>query len=489
MDGSGSLPYRSDLLIKEDTISAIGSFPSQKADQVINGLGYTLTPGFIDVNTDSDHLLSLFTYPSQQDFLLQGVTTIIGGHCGASLAPLLYGTLESIRKWTDTNQINVDWHTVAEFFKTLSGFKIGVNFGTLVGHSTIRRAIINNDLRDLTTSELEVFEKIVKQSMEEGALGLSTGLGYVHARNTPYSEIARLTKIVARYNGVYATHLRDEQAGLVAAVNETIKIAKENKVKTLISHFKPILGFENQYQTALDMLDAANEQVDIHFDSYPYSSSIVPIYTLLPTWAQNGGLEIMLENIQTSHIRERILEELPKLNGESMTISQAPGAEFLAGKTLGQYAADYELPIKEALLQLMSVSKLRAIVFLKNINETLMLKALMRDPALVASNSASVSDESRIIKHERSLRTFPKFLSLAAEKNILPMELAVKKITATPAAKFNIKNRGLIKQGLKADLVLLKNNKPEYVLVNGQLAVKEGKYQGALAGRIIKRPQ
>jgi N-acyl-D-aspartate/D-glutamate deacylase len=487
LDGSGKPPFRADVLIKDDKISALGTFSARKADQIIDGLGCYLAPGFIDVNTDSDHYLSLFTYPSQSDFLLQGVTTIIGGHCGASLAPLIYGTLESIRKWTDISRINVDWHTAAEFFKVLNRRPLGVNFGTLVGHTTIRRALIGDDLRDLTISELDVFVHIVEQALKEGALGLSSGLGYAHARRTPYQEIKTLVQVAARYGGVYATHLRDERNGLLASVSETIKVGRETGAKILISHLRPIIGFENDFETALDILDAANEQLDIHFDSYPFDTSLIPIYTLLPFWAQNGGLEVMLENIRSEHVKERILKELPPLPEDALRISQAPGTEYLAGKTLGEYARNYDLPLSQALLQLMEVTRLRASVLYKNINGELAIKALMRDPALVASNGASVSPEDRILKHERFVGTFPKFLEIVSSRKIMPLELAIKKLTSVPAKKFGFKNRGLVKEGYFADLVLLRENKPYCVFVNGQPAVKEGKLEPFSYGKILKR--
>src|SRR3989338_1708901 len=211
VDGSGTAPYRADVILQGDKISAIGNFPKKSADVVIEGLGLHLTPGFIDVNTDSDHYLSLFSNPSQKDFLLQGVTTIIGGNCGSSLAPLLYGSLKSIRKWADADLININWSTVAELKNTLNRLKIGVNFATLAGHSTIRRDLIGEEIRDLTVSELEVFKNTLGQAIREGALGLSTGLGYSHSRAVSRFEIKNLLDSVAKNNGVYATHLRNEK--------------------------------------------------------------------------------------------------------------------------------------------------------------------------------------------------------------------------------------------------------------------------------------
>src|SRR3989344_8027237 len=149
-DGTGKSSFRSDIMVKGDRIAAIGNFPNKKADVVIDGLGFTATPGFIDANTDSDHYLSLFSNPLQEDFLRQGVTTIIGGQCGSSLAPLLYGHLDSIRKWTDTGKFNVSWHELGEFLALLEKQPLGVNFGTLVGHSTIRRDLTGEEVRTLT---------------------------------------------------------------------------------------------------------------------------------------------------------------------------------------------------------------------------------------------------------------------------------------------------------------------------------------------------
>ena len=157
IDGTGKPAYTADVLIDKDRIGAIGYFPSKTAEKVIDGMGYYLTPGFIDIHSDADHSLSIFSNPEQREYLSQGVTTIIGGNCGSSLAPLLYGTLESIQKWADINQINVDWQTTEDFLKILNKKKLGVNFFTLVGHSTIRRSLVGEVFRDLTDKELGVF--------------------------------------------------------------------------------------------------------------------------------------------------------------------------------------------------------------------------------------------------------------------------------------------------------------------------------------------
>ncbi len=491
VDGSGKKsPYLADVLISGDKISAIGKFPTKKADLVIDGLGLYLSPGFIDVNTDSDHHLSLFTNPEQQDFLLQGVTTILGGQCGSSLAPLIYGSLDSIRKWTDTSQINVDWHSIAEFLKILSQRKLGVNFGTLIGHSTIRRAMVGEDARDLTVSELRAFQKLISDSMKEGAFGLSTGLGYAHARQVPYSEIKELVKIVAEHQGVYATHLRDEEEGLLAAVAETVKVTEETGVKTLISHFKPQLGFENEYQKGLEMIHSVASELDIHVDSYPFAETIVPIYTLLPRWARVGNLDVMLSYLENPDTRNRIVSEVSAMDGKAILIAQAKGREYLLGKTLHQMAESQEVSVGEALVRLMKLTHLRATVFYKNINLDLLVRNLERNQVLIASNGASLPSDAKLIKHERFSRTFPKFLEMMLRLKGLTLPQAVEKITSEAAEKFGIKKRGLVKEGHYADLSLLSLKSGivaiKYVFVNGKLAVSDSSLTRTAGGRVLK---
>src|SRR3989344_2580012 len=274
VDGAGRPPYKADVLIQKNIISAIGNLKRRRARKEIDGLGNYLTPGFIDINTDSDHHLTLFTDPSQSDFTNQGVTTSIGGHCGASLAPLLYGTLESIRKWVDPTEINVNWHTVGELLKTLDKLPLGVNFATLVGHSTIRRALVGESNRRLTQKELAVFQKILEQSLDEGAYGLSTGLGYVHGRLASDRELRALVKVVADAGGVYTTHLRNETDELLESVKETVRVAKSTGAKTIISHLRPLKGSENQFDEALKLLEKSSASASVYFDISPYATSI-----------------------------------------------------------------------------------------------------------------------------------------------------------------------------------------------------------------------
>lgn len=485
IDGTGAPRRKADILIKDGRIVAMGDLKQQQAETVIDGQGMITAPGFIDVNTDSDHYLSLFTDPAQQDFLLQGVTTIIGGHCGSSLAPLIKGSLESIRKWADISMINVDWKTMGEFLNTLEKLPLGVNFGTLVGHATIRRALLGDVLRDLTVSEIEMMRAVTGQALKEGALGVSTGLGYNHARNTPYAEISMLAKLAREYNGVYTTHLRNERDGLLGAVSETISIAKEAGVRTIISHFRALKGNEAHFEEALAMIEHAD--ADMWFDAYPFGYSIIPIYTLLPEWAQQGSLEQMQDLLTASHTRDQILASFADIQGADITLARAPGHDFLVGKTLAQYAKGRELSVPDALMYLLIETKLKAVVFRNNISFAETTKALLSPRALVASNSPSLLESRNVIENERAAKTFSTFINLVAGHPSTPLEWAIHKFTGQAASVFKLADRGVLAEGAIADVVLLRGTQAVTVIVGGEIAVKDGAFQGVYNGGIIRR--
>ncbi|MDR3581852.1 MAG: hypothetical protein P4L67_01090 [Candidatus Pacebacteria bacterium] len=478
-----------DVFVNNDTISAIGKFPNKKADTVLDGQGAYLSPGFIDVNTDSDHYLTLFDYPSQEDFLKQGVTTIMGGVCGSSLAPIAYGTLESIQKWGDPGRVNVNWHTVDEFLRVLDKKPLAVNFGTLAGHSTIRRALVGEPLRDITKNEINVFARTLEESLKEGAFGMSTGLSYVHARNTPYLELSFLTDIVARFRGVYATHLRDNTMEIVPAVEETIRIAKERKVKTLISHFMPIVGAEKNYEDALALVNGLPADVDLRFDVYPSASSLVPIYTFLPLWAQNGGVGVMLANTKDAWLLARIKKDMSPLAEDDFVIATAPGNDFLVGRSLRDIKQMYGLRDgRDALLKLMATMGMKGSVLYKNINSVLALKALASPRSFVASNAPSFGRDAKRkqLKSERTTSTFTKFLSLVEHENLMPFGDAIAKITREPAKMFDLKRRGVVKEGNYADLVCFKGDEVRFTVVNGVAAEIGGEFQEKLPGKALR---
>jgi N-acyl-D-amino-acid deacylase len=489
LGGVRDFPEPMDVFVAGDKISAIGHFPNKKADDVLDGQGAYLSPGFIDVNTDSDHYLTLFDYPSQDDFLKQGVTTIFGGMCGSSLAPLLYGSLESMRKWGGSEEkVNVNWHTVAELLASIDKRPLGVNFGTLIGHSTIRRALAGDELRDLTKNELNVFAETIRRALREGAFGVSTGLGYVHGRSATQVELKMLAGVAHEFGGIYATHLRDLGSRVAESVEETIALALSSGAKTLVNHFVPLARSGQEYASALKRIDDLPTAQDFHFDIYPFDTMLLPIYTFLPVWAQNGGTAKMLANIADPWLAKRILAEMDPVRADLVTIAQAPGNDFLVGKSLKEVADIYGMrDARGVMLRLMAETRLRGIILAKVIDEDLSRSALANPRSFIASNAPSfgVIKGRKQLKTERTTSTFATFLSLA-EHGLLPIRDAIKKITRDPAREFDLALRGEIKEGNFADLVCFKNGEFRFTVVNGRIAVKNGEFQNVFSGKALR---
>jgi N-acyl-D-aspartate/D-glutamate deacylase len=485
--GSGLSPEeKADVFVSGGAISAIGDFSRKDADEVIDGQGGYVSPGFIDVDTTSDHYLSLFDNPGQEDFLKQGVTTIIGGHCGASLAPLLYGNLESLRKWADTDKLNVDWHTMKEFLARLAKQSLGVNFATFAGHATIRRAILGDEVRDLGKKEMDVFVSVLKRAMSEGALGLSTGLEYVHARGTSYQELLALAKEVRAGGGIYSTHLRSNTEGIADAMKETVKLAKESGASTLVSHFMPFVGFEKGYEAAMALLETLPADANFHVDMHPWGGSMIPFYRLLPQWARNGNIEIMAKAVKDEWMAKRIMKELPEFVPEDFMIAEAPGQNILVGETLADFMRNYEMSdAREALLKLLALTGLKGVAYVQNVNRDLADKMLAHPRTLIASHAPALSRRAheKLFASPRATNTFPEYIRRVVSKNLLSMPEAINKITAMPAEKFNLSNRGWIKEGYVADLTVFKDFEVKTVIVDGAVMVRDGVVTGARSGR------
>ena len=494
IDGSGQPAVKADVLVKNEKIAAIGSFPRYQADTVIDGIGAYLAPGFIDIDTHSDRYLTIFTDPGQRFFLQQGITTIIGGQDGISLAPLLYGSLDLQKFWTDTDRINLDWHTVGEFLEVLRRRDIGVNFGTLVGHSTMRHTIIGNDFRDLTQKEQSVLHYMIEQAMRNGAFGVSFDLQSPVAALTPAKEIKAALEVVERYKGLATfklrsgsdTHVYAEDASdhFVPAVSEIINFSKETGVRAQIGNFTPLKGFEAAYRGAIEAIDANAAVADVYFNMHPFEYSILPIVSCLPVWAQRGGMDDIINNLESVEYTGKIIPELTVIPDDAV-IFDAPGFDYLIGRTLREIGADRGTVMPETLLQLMRMTKLRATIMYKNLSLMEFEHALACDRSIIGSSGASFEDERAQSPHNEAFAdTIQTVLRAVATNKSISLETAVRKMTSIPAQRLGIKNRGYIREGYFADLVLFRDSTIETVFVNGVAAFRDGAFAG-LNGKIL----
>lgn len=514
IDGNRNKIYKADVALSKGRIKKIGEIGIIRAKEFVNGKGLYLSPGFIDLNNHSDTYLTLFTVPGLESLITQGITTILGGNCGSSLAPFVSADMiKSIQKWTDISEINLNWLTFKEFLRELENKKIAVNFASLVGHSTLRRGLLSDEFRALKTKELEVMKGLLESALMQGAFGLSTGLAYSHAKIAPLKEIIELAKIIKKYNGLYASHIRGEAEELLPAIEETIEIAKQTDVSVEISHLKAMgKKFWPNMDKALEMIEkASREKLNINFDIYPYTVTGSVLYILLPDWVAEGGKAMLLKRLKDKATKDKVVKEMQRKKDyeyDKITVAISPIDKTFIGKKIIEIAKAQNISIEEAIINMLIASEGRIITFLDTLSPDNVETGISHPLSFVASdgvgyNTRHYQNKGELV-HPRCFGAFPRFLGIyVRNKGILTWEEAIYKITYGPAQKLGLKGRGLIKKGYWADLVLFnprtisdnatfKNpyqypNGIEYVFVNGQIAVEKGIPTGKRAGQVLRR--
>jgi N-acyl-D-amino-acid deacylase len=512
IDGTGKPMYRADIGIKENKIAKIGQLQNEKWEIEIDATDKLVCPGFVDVNNHSDAYWQIFINPDLESLIYQGITTIIGGNCGSSLAPLADAqSLASIQKWANISQVNFNWLKLEDFLDVVEEKKLSVNFATLVGHGTLRRGILRDQMRNPNPKEEAFIEKMLKASLKEGALGMSSGLVYTHARSTTTEELIKLAKIIKKYDGVYVSHIRNERDGFIEAVEEAIRIAEESKVKLHISHLK-VMGEKNWHfmDEALFQLGRAKEKgLEVTFDVYPYTNTGTVLYTLLPDWMSDGGKKMMLGRLRDPLIRTKVAEEMRESGFDFSKIEIAISSlnKTLAKRNIREIAEAQEKSVEDAVIDILVASEGRVITSMEVLSEENIEKAILNPLAIISSNGSGYNiahSKTGELVHPRSFGAFTKVLAkYVLGKRSLSWEEAIKKMTSAPAQKFGVEKRGEITEKYFADIVILNrdtisdlatvDNPYQYskgievVLVNGQLAVADGKYTGIRSGSVIKR--
>lgn len=457
---------RSDIFLVGDKISAIGNLQQKDADLILDGQGAYAAPGFIDVGSTADHYLDIFEEPGETNLLSQGITTIVAGQCGFSLAPLLYGELNMIRKWTDIDKININWHTLKEFFANIKKRKLGVNFATFTGHLTVRQEILGDSSRDLTQNELSVLKKVVKDSLSDGSVGVSFGLEYSHGKATPFKEMKMLAEEVVEKNGICAIHLRHRDKDVSSAFAEAKSLAESTGAKVLVSHLSPQLGAESEYEKILMEMYELPQTTQLYLSARPVEENIMPIYFLLPSWAQKGSLEDMLKSVKDEWLSARILKDMPNFDPRKVTIIKAVKNGSLEGKNMEELADIYGLKtFSETIRKVMITTGLRATISLGELDPKLLVSTWKNSRTMIGTFSP---------KAEASKANFMKFLARVEKEELLSMEEAIWKISGFPAKVFGFEGRGRLAEGNFADLVVFKNGEAKFTVVNGNLAYRSG---------------
>jgi N-acyl-D-amino-acid deacylase len=510
VDGTGNKPYKGNIVIKNGKITKVTSKDNgYRANIEIEASDKIITPGFIDISNHSDTYLTLFSAPTQKSLITQGVTTLVGGNCGASLAPLISNSaIASIQKWTDMSNINIDWHTFKEYLTVLENKSFAPNFASLIGYDTVRRGLIGDDNRALTDAELQVMAKLINQSLEEGAIGVSLGLAFSHMQAVDKKELLQLANIIKKHNKILTVHSRNDGEGVVQSIQEIIDIVSNTKVKTHINHLK-ILGRKNwKYAKEINEIlsKAVVDNLPLTFDVFPYTANNTVAYLLLPSWVAVGGRKVLLENLQDTDIRSRIIQEMKSNSYDynRIIISDSPMNKSIIGKSIVEIAKNQSLGVEDAVIQLVIASEGRARVIVDSISDRHMQELINFNNSMVGSDAAGYDDnliKYKNYEHPRSFGAFTKFLQDIVLTGQLEWEKAISKITSLPATTFGLGDIGMIRENMIADIVIINPSnlvscanfkQPiqystgiETVIINGEIALKEGEVIN-LGGKIIK---
>ncbi|MGD8384109.1 MAG: D-aminoacylase [Lysobacterales bacterium] len=521
IDGTGSPWYAADIGIRDGRIAAIGHLTNAATARRIDAQGQVVAPGFIDMLGQSE--LTILVNPHLPSKIFQGITTEITGE-GLSVAPLNDEIIQKDRVYYDHYKINPDWRRLSGYFARLEKQGMGINLATYVGATQVRRMVLGDQDRAPSPAELAQMRKLVREAMEQGAVGISTSLQYAPAPYASTEELIALASAAASYGGVYATHMRSESDTVLEALDEAIRIGREADIPVEVWHLKAA-GKANwgRMPDIVARIEAARRSgVDIAADTYAYTAWYNSMSAFVPPWAHDGGDQKLIERLKDPQTRRRIIHDMQTPgHGWDNEWQEIPGPEAvligavsnpallpLQGKTLAE-AADMrgQKPI-DALLDILIEDKAFtgcAVFAMSQEDVTLAL----RQPWVSINNDSSGTAPDGLLgkehPHPRAYATFPRILrKYVREEHVLTLEDAIRKFSALPAQRMHLADRGVIKLGLWADIVVFdpatihematfaEPNQlsvgMDYVLVNGVPVIAGGKATDALPGQVLRGP-
>ncbi len=521
VDGTGNPWTLEDIGIRGDRIVARGKLAGRPARRTIAASGRVVAPGFIDMLAQSE--FTLLVDPRAESKIRQGITTEITGE-GGSAAPQNSRTRADLDPFTARFQIEVDWQDYAGYFARLERQGIGVNFGSYVGATQVRQAVLGSERRAPTAAELEQMKKLVAEAMAQGALGLSTSLVYAPANYATTEELVELAKVASARGGIYATHMRGEGRGIFAALDETFTIARQAGIGVEIFHLK-IAGRDmwGKMKEVISRIEAARASgLDIAADQYPNIAGATPLYSCIPPGAPAGGREELLKRLRDLETRKRLRQEISQpgqnwenfywMSGEARGVMVSsvdnPELKGYEGQRLHEIARVRGQDPIEALFDVLLADQARtgAIYFL--MKEEDVIEAMKQPWVSVGTDYPAVRTDGPLSTwkpHPRAYGTFPRILRrYVRDLKLMSLEDAIRKMTSLAAQRVGLRDRGLLQPGYYADVVVLDLERirdlatfeqpqqystgVEYVLVNGQVVLDNGQMTDALPGRVLRGP-
>jgi len=528
IDGTGKPVFKADVGIKDGKITQIKTEIKEEADKIIEVDNLIIAPGFIDIHSHSD--TNVFLENKLSSKIMQGITTEVIGQCGYSIAPISEEGYDIFKRDMDMflppgADLELKWRTFSEYLEEVEKAKPALNIVPVVGFGTVRIAGgPGYENRVPIAEEMESMKQLVEESMKAGAFGMSTGLIYSPQVYAQTEEVIELSKIVAKYNGLYFSHIRDEGANVVEAVKEFIEIVEKSGCRGgQIAHFKvsgpPYWG--KSIETLKLVEDANKNNLDIKCDQYPYNRAMTSLVTALPPWVHEGGIDKILERLEDEEDRDKIRKEL--VGGESEIAEnwfKVPGTDkiFIAsvktekwkdieGKSLAEITKIRHLKDDlETLLTILLEEKCEVEMTLESMGDEDINRIMSNKYVMVGTDGSGVSPSgitSHGKPHPRFYGTFPRILrKYVREENLLSLEEAVRKMTSFPAQRLGISDRGVIKEGMWADIVVFDDQKVtdlatyenphqypkgiEYVIVNGTVVVEKSTQNDELPGKVLR---
>ncbi len=511
IDGLKNEAYRADIGISGEHIKEVGNLQKAIAKSVLDATGHVVSPGFIDIHTHTD--TELLVNPKAESKIRQGVTTELSGNCGSSAFPLKQPLPDYEKRMEKEFNIKVDWTDLKGYHAAMARTGMAVNHGTLIGQGTLRSYVMEDEQREPTAEEMDRMKKLIAEAMEQGAFGLSTGLEYTPSGFAETDEIIELCKVAARYGGFYATHIRSEDKAVLEAVGEAIHIAESAGLPLEIAHFKAV-GKTNWYKLPLmiDLIErGAKRGLNVTADRYPYIAFSTGLTIIFPQWAMDGGMEKLLLRLKDEKIRASMkADTLKKVKGYGWdkivisNIEKEPNKNMI-GRNIAEIAAakhkdPYEFVCDLIIDEGQDVDHIGFGMSEEN-TETVLKHPLV----MLGSDGSSLAPYGPLGKgkpHPRNYGAFPRFLGYyVRDKKILPLPEAIKKVTSMPAAKMGLEDRGSLKKGNFADIVVFDpatisdkatfidpHQYPsgiDYVIVNGTVVVDHGEHTGKLPGKVL----
>jgi N-acyl-D-amino-acid deacylase len=514
IDGSKAPGFRADVAIQGDGIARIGKLDGVDSVRVVDATGKIVAPGFIDIHSHGD--MTLPACPTADSSVFQGVTTAVIGQCGLSPAPLFPQTRSEVITSLEPRKMPIPWEKWSNFKGYLDFLKdlgLSINILHLVGQGTIRAGIMRFISGRATPAQMESMRIETTRAIDAGAIGLSTGLVYPPGSYAPTEELIELTQAVGQRRGFYFSHIRGEDQVLLEAVAEAISIGHATGAAVQISHLKA--GWPSNWakQTrVMEMIDQARSGgLDVSADVYPYLAGATSLKSALPQWAQEGGKESVLKRLSEPGIRKKIIEAMGKEgfcrdgSWDRVRISRAANRQDYAGRFVAELAAEARRKPEEWVLDALLETELDIGMITFMISEDNLEIALKHPAVMIGSDSFIISTQGPLaqgVPHPRTFGTFPRVIAgYVRQKKILSLEEAIHKMTGLSAHKLRLADRGLIKEGYKADLVVFDpetirdqatyENPFQYpagidhVFCNGVAVLKDEKHTGMRPGQII----